>query len=136
LNYKKTYGEILKEIDSNANGLTDNEAKERLKKYGYNELKSKEKDPLWELFLASFKDPLVVVLLVASIVQVFLGKIVESAIIFSVLVLNSVLGVSQTRKAESSLESLKQMSAPNAKVIRDGKKITIPATEITVGDIV
>lgn len=123
-NYKKAYGEILKEIDSNANGLTDNEAKERLKKYGYNELKSKEKDPLWKLFLESFKDPLVIVLLIASIVQVFLGKIVESTIIFSVLVLNSVLGVSQTRKAESSLESLKQMSAPSAKVTRNGKKLS------------
>ena len=68
--------------------------------------------------------------------QVFLGDTVESIIIFTVLVINAVLGVVQSKKAESSLDSLKKLSSPNAKVLRDGKKKTIPVREIVVGDIV
>ena len=134
--YKKSIKEVIKELDSNLAGISNEEANERLEKYGYNELKEKEKTPTWKLFIDSFKDPLVIILLIAALVQVFLGEVVESAIIFAVLILNSILGVVQTKKAEGSLASLKQLSVPNAKVIRNNAKVTIPSKELVRGDIV
>ncbi|MBM6837012.1 cation-translocating P-type ATPase, partial [Clostridium saudiense] len=134
--YRKEYSDVVKELQSNDKGITSSEAKNRLERDGYNELKEGTKVPLWKMFLESFKDPLVIVLLIAAIVQIFLGEVVESIIIFLVVILNSVLGVTQTRKAESSLDSLKKLSAPSAKVLRDGNKVTIPVKEIVVGDVV
>ena len=134
--YKKTSEEIIRQMGSNLEGLSQKEAQKRLQENGYNELEEKEKTPTWKLFIESFKDPLVVILLIAALVQIFLGEVVESSIIFAVLILNSILGVVQTKKAEGSLESLKQLSVPNAKVIRDGLKITVPSRELVVGDIV
>ena len=134
--YKKDLEETIKSLNSNLNGLSTKEAQSRLAKYGYNELKENEKIPTWKLFLESFKDPLVVILLVAALIQIFLGEVIESSIIFAVLLLNSALGVVQTKKAEGSLESLKKLSVPNAKVLRDGTKITLSSRELVVGDIV
>ena len=136
MHYKKEYSDVLKEVESTINGISEEEAKNRLKKNGPNELKESDKVPIWKMFLESFKDPLVIILLIAAVVQIFLGEFVESIIIFVVVILNSVLGVTQTRKAESSLDSLKKLSSPNAKVLRDGKKKTIPVRDIVVGDIV
>lgn len=136
MHYKKEYSDVLLDVKSNINGLSEEEAKSRLEKNGPNELREGEKVPLWKMILDSFKDPLVIILLIAAIVQVFLGEFVESIIIFVVVILNSILGVTQTRKAESSLDSLKKLSSPNAKVLRNGKKKTVPIRDIVVGDIV
>ena len=136
MHYKKEYSDVLKEVESTINGISEEEAQNRLAKNGPNELKESDKVPIWKMFLESFKDPLVIILLIAAIVQIFLGEFVESIIIFVVVILNSVLGVTQTRKAESSLDSLKKLSSPNAKVLRDGNKKTIPVRDIVVGDIV
>ena len=136
MHYKKEYSDVLNEVSSNINGISDQEAKIRLEKNGFNELKEGNKVPIWKMFLENFKDPLVIILLIAAIVQIFLGEFVESFIIFVVVILNALLGVTQTRKAESSLDSLKKLSSPNAKVLRDGKKKTIPVREIVIGDIV
>lgn len=134
--YKKDFIDIIKETKSSLQGLTTEEAKKRLEENGFNELVEGSKVPIWKMFLDSFNDPLVIILLIAAGVQIFLGEWVESLIIFLVVILNSVLGVTQTRKAESSLDSLKKLSSPNAKVIRDGNKMTIPARELVVGDVV
>ena len=134
--YKKDFIDIIKETESSMEGLSSSEAEKRLKEQGFNELKEGSKVPLWKMFLDSFKDPLVIILLIAAIVQVFLGEWVESLIIFLVVILNSILGVTQTRKAESSLNSLKKLSSPNAKVLRDGNKVTLPVRELVVGDVV
>lgn len=136
MSYKSTYQEVIKNLDSSLSGLSKERAEELLEKNGANELKEADKVPTYKLFLESFKDPLVIILLIAALVQIFLGETVESIIIFAVIIINSVLGVVQTKKAESSLESLKNLSAPNAKVIRDNKKMTIPAKNLVVGDIV
>ena len=136
MHYKKESSDVLNEVGSNINGISDQEAKIRLEKNGFNELKEGNKVPIWKMFLENFNDPLVIILLIAAIVQIFLGEFVESLIIFVVVILNALLGVTQTRKAESSLDSLKKLSSPNAKVLRDGKKKTIPVREIVVGDIV
>lgn len=134
--YKKDFIDIIKETKSSLQGLTTEEAKKRLEENGFNELVEGSKVPIWKMFLDSFNDPLVIILLIAAGVQIFLGEWVESLIIFLVVILNSVLGVTQTRKAESSLDSLKKLSSPNAKVLRDGNKMAIPARELVVGDVV
>ncbi len=136
MQYQKEYIESIESLKSNINGISNEEAKKRLEKNGYNELKEGKKVPTWKLFLESFKDPLVIILLLAAIVQIFLGEVVESVIIFIVIILNSILGVTQTKKAEGSLESLKKLSAPQAKVLRDNHKVSLPARDLVVGDVV
>lgn len=134
--YKESYENVVKNLNSTLQGLRKNQVEVLLEKDGYNELKEKAKVPTYKLFVESFKDPLVIILLIAAVVQIFLGEVVESAIIFAVIIINSILGVVQTKKAEGSLESLKKMSAPNAKIIRDNNKLTVPSRELVVGDIV
>ena len=134
--YQKDSVQVLNDLDSNLTGLTQEEVTSRLKNYGRNVLKEKPKTPTWKLFLESFKDPLVIILLVAAMTQVFLGDTVESLIIFAVLGINAVLGVVQTKKADSSLDSLKKLSVPEAKVIRNNEKLTISSQELVPGDIV
>ena len=134
--YQKNSVEVLNDLDSNLTGLTQEESKLRLEKYGCNALQEKSKTPTWRLFLENFKDPLVIILLIAAMTQVFLGDTVESIIIFTVLVINAVLGVVQTKKAESSLDSLKKLSVPEAKVIRNNQKLTISSQKLVPGDIV
>lgn len=134
--YKKSTQEVIKCLNSSLNGLSKKEAEERLKKYGHNELKEKEKSSIIKLFLETFKDPLVIILLIAALVQIFLGEVIESSIILLVVTLNSILSVVQSKKAEGSLDSLKKLSIPYTKVIRDNEKITISSRELVVGDIV
>lgn len=134
--YLKSSQEVMSELETSASGLSASEASKRLEKYGKNELKEKESDPVWKIFLESFKDPMVIILIVAALINIATGSVMESIIIFLVLILNAVLGTVQTIKAESSINSLKQMSVPNAKVIRDGEKITISSKEVVPGDIV
>lgn len=134
--YQQSKEEVLSKVKSSEQGISSTEAQKRLDSEGYNELKAKDRDPIWKLFLENFKDPMVIVLLIAAAVQLFLGQYIESLIIFLVLVLNAIVSVVQTRKAESSLDALRNLSAPEAKVIRDGARITIPARELVPGDIV
>lgn len=134
--YKENYQEVVEKLGTNIHGLSDEQSRERLSQNGYNELKEGDKVPIYKLFWESLKAPLVIILLVAVIVQLFLGEVLESTIILVVVILNSILEVVQTKKAEGSLNSLKVLSAPNAKVIRDGIKLTIPARELVIGDIV
>ena len=134
--YKKNTQDVLKSLNTSFNGLSKEEAQERLKKHGYNELTEKEKSSVIKLFLETFKDPLVIILLIAALVQVFLGEVIESSIIHAVVTLNAILSVVQSKKAEGSLDSLKKLSIPYTKVIRDNEKITISSRDLVVGDIV
>ena len=134
--YKKEYKDVISEFKSEKTGLSNAEAKKRLEQNGFNELKGKEGESTLKLILNQFKDPLVIILIIAAIVQMFLKEAVEAIIIIAVVILNAILGVTQTKKAEGSLNSLKKLSSPSAKVLRDGEKIVIPAREIVNGDIV
>ena len=134
--YKKNTQEVIKLLNSSLNGLSKVEAAERLKKNGHNELNEKEKSSIIKLFIETFRDPLVIILLIAAIVQVFLGEVIESAIILAVVSLNAILSVVQSKKAEGSLDSLKKLSIPYSKVIRDNEKITVSSRDLVVGDIV
>ncbi|WP_217585876.1 cation-translocating P-type ATPase [Lentibacillus saliphilus] len=134
--YQKKTEDVLEAVDSTEQGLSKQEVTSRLERDGYNELEDKEKVPTWKLFLDTFKDAMVIVLLAAAGIQILLGEWVESLIIFLVLIINAIISVVQTRKAESSLEALRDMSAPEANVMRDGIKQTIAAKELVQGDIV
>ncbi|MEG1311271.1 MAG: cation-translocating P-type ATPase [Romboutsia sp.] len=134
--YNNDFTEVIKKLKSNLDGLTKEEAEKRLNQNGHNELKENKKESTYKLFLTNFKDPLVVILLIAAIVQIILGEAIESLIIFSVIIINSILQVIQIKKAEGSLDSLKKLSSPNAKVIRDSKTVLILARELVIGDIV
>lgn len=134
--YQKEQDVLLSELKSTPNGLQTSEVNARLEEHGHNELKTKAKDSVLKLFLETFKDAMVIVLLIVAVIQILMGSVVESFIIFAVLMINSVISVVQTKKAEGSLDALKNMSAPLAKAIRNGEKVTIPARELVPGDIV
>ncbi|KEY63368.1 cation-translocating P-type ATPase [Lactococcus cremoris] len=134
--YNQSVNEVLEENKSQLEGLKPKEVELRQAENGFNELKEKKKTSTWELFIDTLKDPMVIVLLLVAFVQLFLGEFVESLVIFIVLMINSVVAVVQTKRAESSLDALRQMSAPSAKVLRNGEKTSIPARELVVGDIV
>ena len=134
--YNQSVNEVLEETKSQFEGLSPKEVENRQAKDGFNELKEKKKTSTWQLFIDTLKDPMVIILLLVAFVQLFLGEFVESLVIFIVLMINSVVAVVQTKRAESSLDALRQMSAPSAKVLRNGEKTSIPARELVVGDIV
>ena len=134
--YNQSVNEVLEENKSQLEGLKPKEVELRQAENGFNELKEKKKTSTWELFIDILKDPMVIILLLVAFVQLFLGEFVESLVIFIVLMINSVVAVVQTKRAESSLDALRQMSAPSAKVLRNGEKTSIPARELVVGDIV
>ena len=123
-------------MESLSLGLTSEEAKVKLVKYGSNILPDKPPPSLLSIFFSQFKNPLVYILLAAGIVTLFLGDFSDSAIIFFVVLVNSLLGFIQEKKANSALASLRSLVRPSAKVIRDGKKIRVDSNKIVPGDIV
>ena len=114
--------------------LTSEQARQNQEKYGFNELVEGKKKSLIQIFLEQYKDFLVIILIFSAIISGFLGDAESAAVIFIVITINAVLGTVQTVKAEQSLQSLKQLSAPEAKVRRDGVVIQIPSREVTIGD--
>ena len=123
-------------LGTDENGLTQNQAKENQKKYGKNELAEGKKKNPFILFLEQYKDFLVIILIIAAIISGVLGDIESAIVIFVVITINAILGTVQHIKAEQSLDSLKEMSAPTAKVIRDGEIKVVEGKDVTVGDIV
>ena len=117
-------------------GLSSQEALARLEKNGPNELTERPRPGFLKLLLAQLNNFLVIILIVAAVVSLLLGEIVDAVAIMSIVVLNSVLGVVQESKAEQALAALKKMAAPNAQVVRDGVQALIPARELVAGDIV
>lgn len=114
--------------------LTSEQAKQNQEKYGFNELVEGKKKSTLQIFLEQYKDFLVIILIIAAIVSGFLGDFESAIVILVVITMNAILGTVQTLKAEQSLDALKQMSAPEAKVIRDGVVKQIPSREVTIGD--
>jgi Ca2+-transporting ATPase len=117
-------------------GLSSHQAEERLKVHGYNELIGKKGLTIWEMLLEQFKDFLVLILIAASLVSMLIGEITDSAVIILIVILNAVLGVIQESRASKALEALQKMAAPEAKVIRDGHIVEVPARELVPGDLV
>ena len=128
--------EIEEALHTNSyTGLSDDEVRDRQRKYGFNELQEGEKQSLILLFFAQFKDFMVLVLLVATLISGLLGEYVDAIAIIAIVFLNGILGFFQERKAEKSLDALKEMSAPQVHVLRNNQWTKIPSKEVVVGDI-
>ena len=135
--YQKSGIEVVGELGSDLHkGLAEQEAALRLEKNGPNELKGKPRPTLMERLLAQFKDFLVIILIVASIVSAFVGEVTDSLVIIAIVIMNAALGVFQESKAEKAMEALQKMAAPNSKVVRGGSILTVPSRELVVGDVV
>ena len=143
--FTKTAEQAVQELNSDAvKGLTQDEASLRLVKYGPNSLGEEKKVPLWKKFLAQFKDAMVIILIAAAGLSAFMAvksgggfaDWIDVIVILAIVILNAILGVYQEGKADQALAALKKMSAPQAKVIRDGNVIMTDSGNIVVGDII
>ena len=132
--YNKTTAEVRKEINGTLKPLSNEQVRKNQEKYGLNELVEAKAKSIPIIFLEQFKDFLVIILIFAALISGFLGDLESALVILIVITINAVLGTVQTVKAEQSLNSLKELSSPNAKVLRDGKVIEISSKEVTIGD--
>ena len=132
--YNETMEQVRQEVNGSMEPLTKTQVEENQKKYGMNELVEGKKKRIPVIFLEQFKDFLVIILIIVAVVSGFLDDVESMAVILVVITINAILGTVQTVKAEHSLNSLKELSAPVAKVLRDGQIVEIPSREVTVGD--
>jgi len=135
--FSKSSDEVLKALEVNpSTGLSSEEARRRLEKYGYNKLKGKPKKSIVTLLLSQLKDMLIYVLLAAAVITFFINEIADSIIILLVIILNAVIGAVQEYKAGKAVEALQKMTSPKALVRRDGNAVEINSEEVVPGDIV
>ena len=133
--YQKTVDEILNEKKISLLGLKEEEVLRIREEVGENSLTESKKKSTLQVFIEQFKDLLVVILIAAALISMFSGHVESTIVIISVIILNALLGTIQHVKAEKSLESLKRLSSPNARVMRDGKQVEITASDVVPGDI-
>ena len=140
--HEQTVEEVLSALSTSPAGLTGSEARNRLKKYGPNELSTEKPVPAWRKFLAQFQDVLVILLLIATAISFGLwfyerdsALPYEAIAIFAVILLNAIMGYIQESRAESAVAALRKMSASQAHVIRDGQRTSVPAADVVPGDI-
>lgn len=134
--YQMKKEDVMQKLSVSESGLSQKQAEENLKKYGKNELAEDNKESPLMIFFEQYKDILVIILIIAAVISGILGDIESSIVIFVVITINAILGTVQNLKAEQSLNALKEMSSPTAKVIRDGEIKVIQASDVTVGDVV
>ncbi|WP_104203507.1 cation-translocating P-type ATPase [Billgrantia saliphila] len=131
-----TGDEALERLEAESKGLDDDEAKRRLEQYGPNRLQQDEGKPWWKRLLAQFNNVLMLILIVAAIASLLLGKPLDAAVILGVVVIIALIGFFQEGKAEKALESIRGMLSPQASVLRGGREVRIDAEELVPGDIV
>ncbi len=134
--WQKTRMELFRDMDVSGGGLTGDEAAKRLEQYGPNELRAGGQKSTLRIFLEQFADFLVIILILAAIVSATLGDVESTIVILAVITMNAILGTVQTVKAAASLDSLKRMSAPTAKVVRNGVIVQVPGRDVVPGDVV
>ena len=135
--YQKSEEELLSELSTSVEtGLSSTEVEERLAKYGHNELKEEQRKGIWSKIIAQFSDFLILILITAAVVSILVGEVKDAIVILAIVIINAFLGIYQEGKAEKSLEALKKMSSPNAKVIRNNHTEIVPATSLVPGDVV
>ncbi|HEX9387433.1 MAG TPA: cation-translocating P-type ATPase [Anaerolineales bacterium] len=128
--------EVLNHLEVRGNGLTSEEAKKRLEQYGPNQLKEALRPTFLQMLWEQLNNFVVILLIVASLISGLLGDYVEASAIMAIVVLNAVLGIVQERRAEEALAALKKLAAPDAQVMRDGHRVSVPAYELVPGDLV
>ena len=133
--YQQTKEEILSQFQVTEQGLTSSRAEKILAEKGENVLEEGKRKSTLRVFLEQFCDLLVVILIIAALISMVSGNVESTVVILAVIILNAILGTVQHAKAEKSLDSLKSLSSPNAKVLRDGQKVEIPSAKVVPGDI-
>lgn len=133
--YMEEVSDVFGKMQSERKGLSCEEAERRLEMHGANELAEGQKKTLFQVFLEQFKDVLVIILILSAIVSALSGNLESTIVILVVIVLNAVLGTVQYSKAEKSLESLKSLSSPAARVLRDGVRVEVDSKELVPGDV-
>ena len=128
--------DVLRQLGAKPDGLTDQEVARRLSQFGHNELQEAPRPGFLSLLWAQLKDFVVMLLILAAVVSMMLGEGIDAAAIIAIVVLNAILGIVQERRAEEALAALKKLAAPEAHVIRDGKRQTIPGIQLVPGDVV
>lgn len=134
--YQQTVEEVLNRVKSRESGLTDEEVKRSREACGWNELTEGKKKSILQIFGEQYKDFLVLILIASAVISGILGDVESAAVIMIVITMNAVLGTVQTVKAEQSLQSLKKLSGPQAKVLRNGSVVLLSARELVVGDVI
>lgn len=134
--YKQSPEELYYEFSSSATGLTSAQVNENIEKYGRNEIAQGKKKSAVQIFLSQFADFLVIILIIAALISAITGDMESFFVIIAVITMNAILGTVQTLKAEKSLDNLKKLNSPSAKVLRGGEKMIVPSEEVAVGDIV
>lgn len=134
--YQRTVDDVMSQMKAHPTGLSEQEVKDRREQFGANRLTSKRRTTLIEKFISQFKDLMIIILIIAAIIAGFAGETVDAAIILAVVILNAVFGVFQESKAENAIDSLKEMSAPMATVLRNNQPMSIKSEDIVPGDIV
>lgn len=134
--HSKQVTDVCEILKTSEKGLSDAEAAKRLEKYGYNELSQKPPKTVLQMLWGQITDPMVIILIGATAFSAILHEWTEAIVIMTIVVLNAVIGIVQEKKAQSSLEALRNMSAPNARVLREGEESIVPARELVIGDIV
>ncbi|MCS5501454.1 cation-translocating P-type ATPase [Lysinibacillus sp. A4] len=133
--HQQSSAEVMKILNVTTQGLTDDDVQKRQQVYGYNVLEEGKKTSTLAVFMGQFKDLLVIILLVAAFVSFLLGEVESTIVIMIVVILNAILGTVQHVKAEQSLDNLKALTSPIAKVMRNNRLVEIPSEEIVVGDL-
>ena len=128
--------EVLEQLESTRQGLTDEEARRRLVEHGPNKLEEAERESPFRRLMRQFHDVLIYILIVAAGLTAYLGEWVDTAVILAVVIINAVIGFVQEGKAEEAMEMIRKMLSPEATVIRGGKRHRINAEELVVGDVV
>ncbi len=134
--YQQSLNDLYAAYHSGREGLRTAQANQNREQFGKNQLAQKKKKPVWMIFLEQFKDFLVIILIIAAIISAITGELESTIVILVVITMNAILGTVQTVKAEKSLDNLKSLSAPHAKVLRDGTTVLLPAAELVVGDVI
>ncbi|UCD39980.1 MAG: cation-translocating P-type ATPase [Candidatus Bathyarchaeota archaeon] len=134
-NHAMDIEEVLRSLGTNREGLSSEEAQRRLEETGYNELVERGRVTPLEIFLNQFKDIFVIMLLIATAISFLIGEIVDASTIAVIVILNSVIGFAQEYRSEKAMEAMKKLTAPKARVLRDGDETIIPAREVAPGDI-
>jgi calcium-translocating P-type ATPase len=134
--YRATVEEILRSYSTKEEGISPDEAKERLGTYGYNMLSERKKETPLKIFLYQLKNPLVVLLIIAGFISIFLSEFIDAGFIFAIVLINSIVGFVQEYKAENTINALKKLLSPKTLVIRSGVEKVIDSRELVPGDIV